>query len=202
MNAASRPAEAEWLVLRVPREHGFWAILVVVVASALSRRAGSSAAWLVATGVAAGAIAAASVLGPRIRRSAALQVVAAGALSASGIPVQLAAGITPGAAALDACAWTAVFMASALSVRACFARTPRRANHRSAALAFWSIVLPLGLSIVFAELSLRAHATATLLVGAGAALIALRRPTAKHLKPVGISLVAIAVLAGIALHAL
>ncbi len=183
-----------------PREHGFWVILGVVVLSALSRKASSGAAWLVAVAVAIAAIALGGVLGHRIRRSAALQLVATGMLSLAGIPIELAGGASAADAASDAGAWFAIFIGSALGVRACFARASRRQRERATAQAFASIAVPLAVAGLFAVASLRGQALATLVAGAALAVISFFHPTPKHLKSVGIALAAVAVVAAVLLR--
>jgi hypothetical protein len=183
-----------------PREHGFWVILGVVVLSALSRTGSSGAALAVALAVVIGAVALGSITGRRIRRSAVLQLVATGALSLAGIPIELAGGATSANAALDACAWLAVFTAAALGVRACFARSSRGRRDRATLLGLGSIVVPLVVAGLFALASLQAHALATLAVALGIAGTALFRPTAKHLKPVGIAFLTISVVAAVVLR--
>jgi hypothetical protein len=94
----------------------------------------------------------------------------------------------------------AIFTASALGVRACFARSSRSKRKRAAALGLGSIVVPLVAAALFALASLQAHALATLVAATGIAGIALFRPTAKHLKPVGIVILTIGVVAAIVLR--
>lgn len=183
-----------------PREHGFWVILGVVVPSALSRTAGSAAAWLVAVPVVIAAIALGGILGRRIRRSAVLQLVATCMLSLGGIPIELAGGGSPANAAFDGGAWLAIFFASALAVQACFARASRRQRERAAALAGASIAVPVAVAALFAVASLHAQALAALVTAAAMAGIAVSHPTAKHLKPVGIAIATIAVVAAVVLR--
>jgi hypothetical protein len=183
-----------------PREHGFWVILGVVVPSALSRTGGSRAAWIVAVPVVIAAIALGSILGRRIRRSATLQLVATCTLSLAGVPVELAGGASPAAAAFDAGAWVAIFTASTLAVRACFARASRRQREHATALAGASVAVPVAFAGLFALASLRTHALATLVAGAAMAGIAVFQPTAKHLKAVGIAIAAISVVAAVVLR--
>jgi hypothetical protein len=201
-SSASDRVGRPWSLPRLPREHGFWAILVVVVSSALTRATHFARAGLAAAGVVVFAVMVGSMLGRRIRRSAALQVASAAALSLCGVPVQLAAGSSLLSSTIDAGTWVAVFMACALGVRACFARGTRKKTPDPTRLALASILFPLGVAVVFAQLSMRAQAVATLVAGAGLTAVALYRPTSKQLKPVGISLATIAVLAAVALRVL
>jgi hypothetical protein len=181
----------------VPREHGFWVILGAVVLSALSRSTGSPAAWIAACVVVIAATAVASLLGRNVRRSERLQLALAGALPVAGVPIRLAAGSSLASAAADACAWAVVFTASALSVRATFARASRSRHASATRLARGSVAVPMAAAFLFFLASLQTHAVVALVAAAGLAVLALWAPGAKQIRAVGLSLAAIALIAAI-----
>jgi hypothetical protein len=182
----------------LPREHGFWVILGAVVLSALSQGFRSPAAWAAATVVIVAAVALASLSGRYVRRSERLQLVSAGLLSGAGIPIRIASSSGLSSAALDACAWAVVFIASALSVRATFARASRSRNASARWLVLGLVAIPAAAAICFSLASQRAHAVVTLVAALGLFVLALWAPGAKQIKVVGLSLAGIALVATIA----
>jgi hypothetical protein len=145
------------------------------------------------------AVAAASVLHHKIRSHEGAQLAATAGLGLAGAPVEWAGSLPPSAVLASTLARLAVFLASTFLVRAAFARSARRPSWSSARWQSAALLL-LGVAFVAlttAERPVEARACAV----AGVACLALAgwRPTAKQLKPLGLSLAGVALASALAL---
>jgi hypothetical protein len=181
----------------LPREHGFWAMLLAVLGSALLRspRAASFAAAVV---VLVASIAAAALIRRAIRRHALAQLAAALTLGTAGLPVDLVAGDELGTAFGRAALWSGVFCASALVVRAAFCRSAGHAR-RAFLLTGLAVALCAVTAAGFGAAGAAALAMAAGLAATTCAAFALLRPSVKQLKPVGLALAALAAAVGLIL---
>jgi hypothetical protein len=114
--------------LVLPREHGFWTMLAAAQLVSLSKVGLSAASVATLTGSVALVTLGGALAGPRIRRDGNLQVLSSAALGVSGLPIELSAGVPLQSALATGLTWTVVFVASALTVRAAFARKKSRRN--------------------------------------------------------------------------
>ncbi len=184
----------------LPREHGFWAMLLTVLASAVLRAGGPTWSTVgTALGVLTLAVAWGGRYGRRIRRSASAQLVASVALALAGLPVEWVAGVPWGRALATTLVWGLLFLSSSLVVRSAFARVRRGRGARrwhAAALTATAVSMCALSSVFFYGRGLREHALALAVGGLGCALIAAFRPNVKQLKPVGIALASLLVCSG------
>lgn len=181
------------IVERLPNEHGFWIMLGAAQASALLRTQGSSPSVLVALWVVGAAILAASSNHRRIRKSSAAQLAASAALALSSVPVEIAGALPLSTIASAGLSRSAVFVASALVVRATFARAARGGQRRSLLLNGASLTIPaLSAALLFA-LGWTIEAGTCVIAGAVCAVFAWSRPTVKQLKPLGLALAGLTV---------
>src|SRR5690606_20425461 len=194
-------AEARRGKLTIPREHGFWAMLLTVLVSALLRTplslavAGATLAALFAS-VALGAY-----FSGLVRRSPTAQVASSVLLAFSGAPVELAGGTQLTSIAATTGTWAILFAASSIMVRSAFARAGRSAKRpwRSRGLTSSAVLLCVLSSIGFCAMSLPAHAGVLALGALGCALIAVWEPSVKQPKLVGIALTALIACCGVLL---
>ena len=180
---------------RFPREHGFWTMLGAVQLATLLR-VGVSWATI---GALSGMVVVFSIVGGAtgraIRRRPSLQIGSSALLGLSGLPIELTSGVPPTAALATAAAWIVVFTASALLVRAAFARGSRRGSHPGRYESGAVVLSTLGaLGCAFAGFA--TEALALLISTICFSFIAGRRPTPKQVKGVGLALAGVAVLAG------
>lgn len=179
----------------LPREHGFWTMLLAVQLATLLRVGPS---WTSAAAV-VGCIALLSVAGGMasraVRRHTELQIASAAVLGVSGLPLELAVGWPPIDALITAFAWTIVFTASALLVRGVFARARRRGPP---AWPFDLGAVGLTGTAALACVLLGALPQAVALAASAMLLLVLARtrPTPRQLRPVGLALAALSALAG------
>lgn len=188
--------------MKPPREHGFWVMLGVALTTgiALGR---SVPTVVVAIALAAGAIASAMIIGRKIRKNALLQALAA--LLLGGLVVPLGAF---GRCSLDrSCAYggalALVFLSTTLSVQAVLLRARRRlASARLSNLGAVGVaglaLLGLVLTGLWSRPSVAASFASVLLLGTW---MAIRPPSAKRLRRVGMSIAVVQLLAAGALVA-
>jgi len=187
------------VVDQLPSEHGFWVMLGAAQASSLLRTRGVPASVLAAVLVLVAVVAAASVSHRRIRKNSAAQLAATATLALSSVPVEVAGALPFPSIASAALARLAVFVASALVVRAAFAHSARNGERRSMLLCSASLAIPaLSAALLFA-LGRTAEAGTCVIAGAGCAIFAWSRPTAKQLKPLGLTLGGLALITAITL---
>lgn len=187
--------------LQLPREHGFWAMLLTVLVTASVRTPltpGALGALFVT-------FAACVILGGRfshrIRRSSRAQLASSILLAFAGVPVQLAGGTPTYDVIATTGVWAVVFLGSSLLVRAAFARTGRAGENPWQArwLTAWALALVgSGTGLLYAS-NLPVHASSAALGMLGLAAIAVARPSVKQLKPVGIALAVLIASAGLVL---
>ncbi len=138
------------------------------------------------------AVGVASVLHRKIRRHEGAQLASTACLGLAGAPVEWAAGLPPSAVLASSVARVAVFVSSALLVRSAFARSARQARFSSAAWQGTALML-LGTAVVgLAYANRPVEARACALAFAICIALTLWKPTAKQLKPLGLSLAGVA----------
>lgn len=184
---------ATWALRRhptIPREHGFWAMLLTVLVSALLRTPVSVAVAAVALAVLVVGIVFGGRFSSSVRRSSTAQLASSVPLAFSGAPVELAGGALLSSVIATTGAWVVLFASSCLIVRSAFARAGRAGANpwRSRGLAWLAVVLCIVASVGFYWMGLPVHAGVLLLGALGCALIACWQPSVKQLKPVGIAL--------------
>jgi hypothetical protein len=193
-------AEMRRSSLVLPREHGFWVMLLAALATAVGHHARLPLAWLLALLLLFLGTAVAGLLGRYVRRAEAAQVGSAKALAFAGVPIELAAGAPTRVWLTRACVWAVIFVAGALLVRAAFARAARR-THRARVLDFSSVMLCLLSTTLFIAFGFRAEGFATALAALVSAGIVWLHPTVKQLKPVGLALAGLSVTTAVILLA-
>ncbi|HEY6559006.1 MAG TPA: hypothetical protein VI072_17100 [Polyangiaceae bacterium] len=187
-------APRRWL----PREHGFWVMSCAVLVTALTKSGNSIAAWLMAPAV----LIASSVLGGlfsrSVRRAQSAQIAASAALAFGGVPVELAAGARAADALLTGVAWAAIFVPSALIVRAAFARAAQQ-HERAYQLEVCSIALCLAAAAAFMALERVPLTIATGMAAVTCALLSCIEPSVKQMKPVGLTFAGLSALSALLL---
>lgn len=173
-------------VRRLPREHGFWVMLIGSLLGSLLR-VGVTAATLVATAsVFVFAVGGAALSARRIRRSGALQLASTLVLAVSGAPVEAAAGAVFATLVASACVKAEVFVSSVLVVRAALASAGKRSASRSVGLHVAAVALPAAGVAAFSWAGLAAEATACAITATALLALAIHRPTPKALKTLGL----------------
>jgi hypothetical protein len=182
---------------RLPREHGFWVMLGAVAITSLVRARFATAA-LVALGIVLPlATSGAALIGGRVRRNRRYQLLAATALPVVGVPIELASGIGLVSVLATALAWSSLFLASALVVRAAFERS--RTGGNPAVLEGGALLVAAVGGLAFGYLGLWHHALALGVSFVLLFFLVSRHPTVKQLRGVGLGLAGIAAAAGLAL---
>ena len=187
--SASKPSHLE-----VPKEHGFWVMLIAVLIDSVGR-----ADWqAMAVGVAFATGVTAALVGGRlhraIRRTPWAQLVSSASLGLLLFPAELAAGNNLRFAAMDALAWSSIFVGCSLAVRATFARAGRR-NRSGPWSSIASILIPTGFALGLWALHYPVSARISAVGALGTIGIAIWRPLPKQLKAAGLALGAIVTLA-------
>ncbi len=184
----------------LPREHGFWVMLIAALLCAVLQSPRWELALLVST--ASGALGAfgGGIIRRRIRRSGVAQLASAMALGLVGIPAAVVGGVTLQVTIATAAAWIVIFGSSAGLVRACFARARGQAT-RALAVEALAVALTGAAAAAFWTLDYPRQALACALVCLSALGVAAWRPGVKQLKPVGLALAGIALLAVAAIAA-
>ncbi len=179
----------------VPREHGFWVMLAVVLLSACIRVSASPAALALAFAIATGAVIVAGRVGRLLRKRPELQATASLVLAASGWPVLLVGGESAPEASLFSGAFGVLFLAGAFAVQAVLDRARKRPE-RAAVAAAASIALPAIASAGFLMVSL-STAAGVALTGIYALFLFAWQPAAKKLKTIGWTLALCHVMSGV-----
>ncbi len=182
----------------LPREHGFWVMVLAVLATALTRTADSLPAWATAVAVLLASSLLGGLLAGSVRRAGSAQIASAALLSFAGVPVELAAGAHLEGPLLTGAAWAAIFVPSALIVRAAFARAAHRADH-AARLETASVGLCLAAAAAFAA---HGRFAETIVTGAAAVVCAglcCMQPSVKQMKPVGLTFAGLSALSALLL---
>src|SRR5687767_9182406 len=113
-------------MFRLPREHGFWAMLLCVLGCSLARAGASLGAVLLAA-LTLAALALLAGSGSRhVRRSGKLQVASSALLGLSGLPIEVYARTPSFDIATLVLAWVVVLSSSSLAVRGVFALAARQ----------------------------------------------------------------------------
>jgi hypothetical protein len=185
---ARKIARSGWLRAALPREHGFWVMLAGAQVSALLRARAHAPSLIAAAATVTVLIAAASALHRRIRGSGAAQLAATLVLSLSAVPVELAGGVPGPNIASSALARAVVFLASALVVRAAFARSMRGGRRRTFFFHLLSVAIAALAAVAFFAIGRGREAFACALAAIVCIAFAYQRPTVKELKLLGLSL--------------
>lgn len=187
------------VVERLPSEHGFWVMLGAAQASALLRTRSVPASVVTAVLVVGAVIVAGSVSHRRIRKHGAAQLAAAATLALSSVPVEVAGALPLPSIASAALSRLIVFVASALVVRAAFARSARNGERRGRILYNASWVIPALSAALLFTLGRTVEAGTCVIAAGVCAVFAWSRPTVKQLKPLGLSLGGLALITAITL---
>lgn len=174
-------------------------MLSAAVLSAELRANFGSLALVTGASVFASAVASASVLHRNIRSHESAQLAATAGLGMAGAPIEYAAGLPLSTVLSGSLARLAIFLASAFLVRAAFARSSRRPATSS---GNWQRATLLLLGTAFALLALAGRlveARACAMAIAVGIVLIWWSPTAKQLKPLGLSLAGLALGSAIAL---
>jgi hypothetical protein len=175
-------------------------MLAAAILSAELRADGEPVAVVTGLVVSAGAVVLASLLHRQVRRSEGAQLGATVCLGLAAAPIELAARLPLSAVLAGTIARLAIFAASSFLVRSAFARSSsRRRRHASSA---WQGAALLLLGAASAALGLAGRATearACAVALAASVVLAWWRPTAKQLKPLGLSLAGVALVSAVAL---
>jgi len=182
----------------LPREHGFWVMLLAPLATSVARHAADPLAWAAGLAVLAAASVAGGLVRHRVRREGAAQIASAALLACSGAPVELAAGAALPALSLLVLAWAAIFVANTLVVRGAFARAARRAA-RARALDGAAIAVCTTAALGFAFAGASSEALATGLAALVSTALVRTEPSVKQLKQIGLTITALATVAGVLL---
>jgi hypothetical protein len=183
----------------LPNEHGFWVMLSAAVLSAELRAEFGSVALVMGAVVLGAAITSASLFHRRIRSHEGAQLAATAGLGIAGAPIEWAAGLPPSSVLSGSLARLAIFLASSFLVRAAFARSSRKAGISS---TVWQQAALLVLAAALAVLALAGRlveARACAMAVAVCAVLIWWGPTAKQLKPLGLSLAGLALGSAVAL---
>ena len=184
--------------IRARREHSEEAKRTLAWAAAIAFGAGAAGAWLLAphdrwalaVPAVLGAVSLALVAG-RIHKTTAGEMFLAVALSCCAVPVGVAAGLRPSAAILCAVLFASGFSAATLAVRSAIARQRREP---AAGFRLWAVGLALVSPAAVGLLSRKygpdaAAWTAAVPLSVLTAALAVRPPSARHLRTVGWTLV-------------
>ena len=171
---------------RAPREHGFWVMLALTVLAGL----GLSPSWLgaaVASITFLGALLGAAWIGRRIRKNAGLQIASSMLLGLAAAPIALAGGASVMSAWLVAFGLGTAFTAGALTVTSVLLRARRRPAQ--ADIAGWcGFAIPVTLSASFLLMGQPCKALALGVTALYALTLLMLQPTAKALKPIGLTI--------------
>jgi hypothetical protein len=169
-----------------------------VLVTALTKSGHSVAAWLTAAAV----LVASSVLGGlfsrSVRRAQSAQIAASAALAFGGVPVEIAGGARVADALLTGVAWAAIFVPSALIVRAAFARAAQQ-HVRACELEACSVGLCLAAVAAFLALERLPLSIATAVAAVTCALLSCIEPSVKQMKPVGLTFAGLSALSALLL---
>jgi hypothetical protein len=183
--------KASW-TRALPNEHGFWVMLSAAVLSAELRADFDRFALMMGALVFFVAVASAALFHRRIRSHEGAQLAATAGLGIAGAPIEWAAGLPLGSVLSGSLAWLVIFLASSFLVRAAFARSSRKPGTSSTS---WQRAALLLLGSAFALLALSGRpveARACVMAAAVCAVLSWWGPTAKQLKPLGLSLAGLA----------
>ncbi len=182
---------------RLPREHGFWVMLLLIVASALIRVRGAGWSGLAALVVLVGAPVLGGLLSRQVRSHGSWQLASTAALSCVGVPVLWVGGDAPSNIVAFTLVWLAVNVAGALIVRAALQR--RRAREQAAWLERLGVALPWLVFASILSISGWNEKAALLVAGAGLLLLALQRLGPQNLKRMGLCMSALSGVVGVLL---
>jgi len=134
----------------------------------------------------------------RRARSASLgQLAGAVALAGAGVPVEAFGGVEPGAIFAGAAMKAVVFSSSVLLVRAALVTSGKNGARRGGALYLATCVLSVAGLLAFAKTGRAPEALACTFSAISAVLFAWQRPTSKQLKPLGMYMTWLALVAAV-----
>jgi hypothetical protein len=179
----------------VPREHGFWVLLAVTVGASLLR-ASSWTAFYVALVTTTLVIISATIVGKRVRKNIPLQAAGSTAVAFSALPI-LVLGEVP---LIDALALsftlTVAFLSGTFCVQAVLYRAKKLPKEEKLA-ASASVLLPLTTAALANQLFGVWPAVALALVASYTLTVALLAPSARGLRPIGLSISALHIAASL-----
>ncbi|MCA9631722.1 MAG: hypothetical protein KC766_28895 [Myxococcales bacterium] len=182
---------------RLPREHGFWVMLVLITASALIRVRASGWSSVVALGVLLLTPLAGGLLSRRVRGDGSLQLASTVALSGVGVPILWAGGDALANVAAFSLVWLSVNLAGALIVRAALQR--RRARKKATVFECLGVALPVGVFPCVLSISEWNEKAALVVASSGLLVLALQRLGPQNLKRLGLSMSALSGVVGVLL---
>lgn len=182
---------------RLPREHGFWVMLVLITASASLRVRGAGWALPCALGVLMLAPLVGGLLSRQVRGHGSWQLASTAALSAVGVPVLLAGGDSPVAVVAFTLVWLSLNVAGALVVRAALQR--RRARIKATVFECLGVGLPAVMLAAVLGISGWNERAALVVASAGLLLLVLQRLGPQNLKRLGLSMSALSGVVGLLL---
>jgi hypothetical protein len=183
----------------LPNEHGFWVLLSAAILSAELRAGFAGVAMGMGVVVFGAAVASASLLHHEIRRREGAQLAATAGLGLVGAPIEWSAGLPLSVVLSGTIARLAIFLASSFLVRSAFARSARKPTFSSSAWQQAALLLLGTASVVLVLANQLVEARACAMAGAGCFALACWKPTAKQLKPLGLSLAGVALGTAVAL---
>jgi hypothetical protein len=181
----------------LPREHGFWVLLVASLVSSVARSHVVVSAFVAAAAVALSATLAGALVHRYARRASFGQLAGAVALACAGVPVEVLGGLPAEAIAAGATMKAVVFSSSVLLVRAALVTSGKNGSRRSGALYLATCVLSVAGLLAFASIGRAPEALACTFTAFSALLLAWQRPTSKQLKPLGMYMTGLALVAAI-----
>ena len=182
---------------RLPREHGFWVMLVLITLSALLRVRGSGWAPLVALGLMLVAPIGGGFLSRQVRGHGSWQLASTAALSFVGAPVLWAGGDDFTNVVAFSLVWLALNVAGALIVRAALQR--RRARQKATLFECAGVALPPCVFAGVLGISGWNEQVALVIASGGLLVLSLQRLGPQHLKRLGLSMSALGGVVGVLL---
>jgi hypothetical protein len=179
----------------LPREHGFWVLLAVSLSTSMVRARALPLALAAALPVALMCVLVAATSRRFVRRSGWAQLIGAVLLAFAGVPLEALGGVSPGRIGAGAALRAIVFGSSVLLVRAALATSGKRGRSKSAALYATAGALAGTGMLAFAAALRVPEAIGCAFAAGSAALLAWCHPTSKQLKPLGLYLAGLTLLA-------
>lgn len=197
-NAGKNQSGGKLGLPEVPKEHGFWVMMVAVLIDSVGRADWQASAIAIALATGVVAAIAGGRLHRAIRKRPWAQLLSSASLGLLLLPAELATGISFRFAAMDVLAWSSLFVGSSLAVRATFARAGRR-NRHGTWYSLSSVVIPACVALGLWALHYPSSAQISAVGALGAIGIMIWRPIPKQLKATGLALAAI-VTTALAIH--
>ena len=183
--------------LQLPKEHGFWVMLGTSLCGAVLRTRGAGFAMALAVLSVLVVAASFAPFRRRVRREGVLQLGTAVGLAFAGAPVEAAGGLSGASIVAGALLRTVVFVASVCVARAALATSAKNGRARSAVLYLAAAANALAGATWFSAGQRPSEALGAALTFGAVLLCAWWRPTAKDLKPLGLYLTGLAIVAAV-----